>query len=172
MNSIDKFSSIVLGINKNIIRVLIGIMTLSLILGTANLIYLEFVKIINHPYFLVDVSTLFEVFNLILVIAIGYELIRSLILIISSDTVPTIPIIQIAIIAVANKIITLDIKQTNVNILIGLALLIAALGLAYFLMKFHKTTVNDSENERTVQATDSMDANLKDKKKDFKLNHT
>ena len=47
MNNNDKFSIIILGINKNIIRVLIGIMTLSLILGSANLIYLEIVKIIN-----------------------------------------------------------------------------------------------------------------------------
>lgn len=78
-------------------------------------------------------------FNLILIIAIGYELIKSLILIISSNTVPTLPIIQIAIIAVSNKIITLDIKQTNVYILIGLALLIAALGLTYFLMKYFET---------------------------------
>ena len=139
----DKFSTIILGINKNVIRVLIGIMTLSLILGTANLIYLEMIKIIAHPYFLVDVSTLFEVFNLILIIAIGYELINSLILIISSDTVPTVPIIQIAIIAVSNKIITLNIKQTEVNILIGLALLIAALGLTHFLLKYGKAPKNE-----------------------------
>ena len=139
MNNNDKFSIIILGINKNIIRVLIGIMTLSLILGSANLIYLEIIKIINHPYYLVDISTLFEVFNLILIIAIGFELIRSLILIISSDTVPTVPIIQIAIIAVSNKIITLDIKQTNVNTLVGLALLIAALGLAHFLLKYRRS---------------------------------
>lgn len=150
MKSNDKFSSIILGTNKNVIRVLIGIMTLTLILGTANLIYLEFAKIIDHPYFLVDVSTLFEVFNLILIIAIGYELIRSLIIIISSDTIPTIPIIQIAIIAVANKIITLDIKQTNVNILIGLALLIAGLGLAYYLIKYNRTAQNEPGNERVV----------------------
>ena len=139
MNNNDKFSIIILGINKNIIRVLIGIMTVSLILGSANLIYLEIIKIINHPYYLVDISTLFEVFNLILIIAIGFELIRSLILIISSDTVPTVPIIQIAIIAVSNKIITLDIKQTNVNTLVGLALLIAALGLAHFLLKYRRS---------------------------------
>lgn len=136
MNDKDKFENIILGINKNAIRVLIAIMTLSLILGTLNLIYMELSKIILHPYLLVDVSTLFEVFNLILIIAIGYELVRSLILIISSDTIPAIPILQIAIIAVSNKIITLDIKQTNVYTIIGLAALIASLGLAYFLMKY------------------------------------
>ena len=163
MKNTDKFSSIILGINKNVIRVLIGIMTLSLILGAANLIHLEFIKIIEHPFFLVDVSTLFEVFNLILIIAIGYELIKSLILIISSDTVPTVPIIHIAIIAVSNKIITLDIKQTNVDILIGLALLIAALGLAHFLLKYGKATENNSKNERTEQVIDSENENIKNK---------
>lgn len=80
MKSTDKSSSIILGINKNVIRVLIWIMTLSLILGTLHLIYLEVNKISTHPIFLIDVSTLFEVFNLILIIAIGYELIKSLIL--------------------------------------------------------------------------------------------
>ncbi len=155
MKSTTKFSSIILGINRNVIRVLIGIMTLSLILGTANFIYLEIEKITQHPLFLVDVTTLFEVFNLILVIAISYELIRSLILIISSDIIPTIPIIQIAIIAVANKIITLDIKQTDVKMLAGLALLIAALGLTHFLLKYHNKREKDLVSESTEVITSS-----------------
>ena len=143
MNNNDKFSTIILGINKNVIRVLIGLMTLTLILSTLHLMSSEYQKIKAHPFLLVDVSTLFEVFNLILIIAIGYELIKSLLLIISSDTVPTIPIIQIAIIAVSNKIITLDINQTDETTLIGLALLIAALGLAYFLMKYRKESLHE-----------------------------
>ncbi len=150
MKKDDNFSAIILGINRNVIRVLIGIMTLSLMLGTANLIYTEGKKIMQHPYFLIDAGTLFEVFNLILIIAIGYELIKSLILIISSDTFPAVPIVQIAIIAVANKIITLDIKQTDVNTLIGLALLIAALGLALFWLKYGKAPQDESNYKENV----------------------
>jgi uncharacterized membrane protein (DUF373 family) len=142
MNSDDKFSRIIIGINKNIIRVLIGIMTLILILGTLHLIYLEFKKITAPPYLLIDVSTLFEVFNLILIIAVGYELIKALLLIISSNTIPTVPIIEISIIAISTKIITLDIQQTNSNIIMSLALLIAALGFAYFVLKYFKKPQN------------------------------
>lgn len=142
MKSNDKFSNMILGINNNIIRVLIGIMTLILILGTVHLVYLEFNKITSPPYLLIDVSTLFEVFNLILIIAVGYELIKALLLIISSDIIPTIPIIEISIIAISTKIITLDIQQTNSNVIISLALLIAALGLTYFLLKYCKTPQN------------------------------
>ncbi len=142
MKSNDKFSNIILGINKNIIRVLIGIITLILILSTVNLVYIEFKKITSPPYLLVEVSTLFEVFNLILIIALGYELKKALLLIISSPIIPTIPIIEISIIAISTKIITLDIQQTNSNVIISLALLIAALGLTYFLLKYCKTPEN------------------------------
>jgi uncharacterized membrane protein (DUF373 family) len=138
----EQFSRIIIGINKNIIRILISIMTIMLILGTIQLIFLEFKKITNPPYLLIEVSALFEVFNLILIIAVGYELIKALLLIISSDTIPTVPIIEISIIAISTKIITLDIKQTNSNVIISLALLIAALGLSYFLLKFCKTSQN------------------------------
>ena len=142
MKSDEQFSRIIIGINKNIIRILISIMTVMLILGTIQLIFLEFKKITNPPYLLIEVSTLVEVFNLILIIAVGYELIKALLLIISSNTIPTVPIIEISIIAISTKIITLDIKQTNSNVIISLALLIASLGLSYFLLKFCKASQN------------------------------
>ena len=142
MKSDDKFLRIIIATNKNIIRVLISIMTLILILGTVHLIYLELKKIIAPPYLLIEVSTLFEVFNLILIIAVGYELIKALLLIISSNTIPTIQIIEISIIAISTKIITLDIQQTSSNIIMSLALMIAALGLAYFLLKYCKKPQN------------------------------
>ena len=147
MKKKDKFSTIILGINKNVIRVLIGLMSLTLILSSLHLMTLEYQKIQEHPLLLVDVTTLFEVFNYILIIAIGYELIRSLLLIISSDTFPTLPIIQIALIAVSNKIITLDTKQTDSYTLIGLALLMAALAIAHFLLKYEKVAKTDLTTE-------------------------
>ena len=113
MRSQDRYTKIILAVNKNIIRILIGIMTLMLILGTLHVIDLEYKKVTAPPYLLIDVSTLFEVFNLILVIAVGYELIKALLLIISSNTIPTVQIIEISIIAISTKIITLDISQNK-----------------------------------------------------------
>jgi uncharacterized membrane protein (DUF373 family) len=140
MENSDKFSVIISTVKKTILRVLIGITTLALILGSVHLIYLVYQHLIEPPYFLIEVKTLFEIFNLILIIVIGYELIRSLLLIISSDTIPVIPITQIAIIAVANKIITLDIKNTETAVITGMAVLIFALGVAHFLLKYHKNS--------------------------------
>ena len=82
-----------------------------------------------------NISTLFEVFNLISIIAVRYELINALLLIISSNKVPTIQIIEILITAISTKIITLDIQQTNSNIIMSLAVISAALDLVCFLLK-------------------------------------
>jgi uncharacterized membrane protein (DUF373 family) len=53
-------------------------------------------------------------------------------LIISSDSIPNVSIIQIAIIAVANKLSHFDAKHSDANLIIGLAVLITALGLTHF----------------------------------------
>ncbi|MBC7486666.1 MAG: phosphate-starvation-inducible PsiE family protein [Cytophagaceae bacterium] len=113
MENSDKFSKIRSTINKNVIRVLIGLMNLSIILASLHLIYLVYQKVMDAPVFVIYVAPLFDIFDLILIIVVGYELTKSLILIISSDRIPIIPIVQIAMIAVANKIITLDIKYTG-----------------------------------------------------------
>ena len=140
MENNDKFSKIILKLKKFILRVCIGIVTFALILGSVHLIYLVFQRLISPPFFLIEVTTLFDIFNLILIIVIGYELIKSLLLIVSSDTIPVIPIIQIAIIAVANKIITADIKNIEAPKIISMAILISALALAHFLLKYQKNS--------------------------------
>jgi|GEM_PF-1243648 len=149
MKSSDRFSAVISAINKNVIRLLIGIMTLALLLGSIHLIYIVYHQVIDQsPHFLLlDVANLFDIFGLVLIIAVGYELIKSLILIISSETIPTVPIVQIAIVAVANKIITLDLKHTEPLTITGLAILIAGLGLTHFFLRYYKATPNASCSE-------------------------
>jgi uncharacterized membrane protein (DUF373 family) len=144
MKNEDKFTQTISTINKNVVRFLIVIMTFCLILGSIHLVFSIYQNIIDSTtyFMLLDVKDLLGIFNLVLIIAVGYELIKSLVLIISSDAIPTVPIIQIAIVAIANKIITLDIKHTDANIIIGLALLISGLGLSYFLLKYPKSEKN------------------------------
>ena len=131
----DKFIKTILFTNKLVIKLLICLLTITLILASADLVSTLYDKIKEPPYFLIDVTTLFNGFSLVLIVAVGYELVKSLIIIISSESIPSFPIVQIAIIAVANKIITLDIKHTEPGILFGLAALITGLGLTYF---FHR----------------------------------
>jgi len=135
MSSQDKkFDSFILWINKCIIKILMIILTLCLILALGSLIQIVYHRIISPPFLLIDITLLFESFNLVLINAVGYELVKSLSIIISSDVIPTRLIIQIAIIAVANKIITLDLKNVKTEMLYGMASILVGLGAAFYFL--------------------------------------
>lgn len=140
----DKFVKSVLLVNKWIVKFLICILTLCLILASVNLIMVVYDRITKPPFLVIEVDTLYEVFSLILIIAIGYEMVKSLLIIIFSQTIPSLPIVQIAIIAVANKIITLDIKHTDSLTLFGLAALMVGLGITYFSHRVKKVAEQDA----------------------------
>lgn len=133
----DKFDTAVHAVNAFIIKFLIVVLTICLILSSLDLVKIIYQKVATPPYPLIDISALFEIFTLVLVIAIGYELIKSFNKLISSDIIPVLPIIQISVIAIANKIITLDTKHTDSGILFGLAAILAGLGVAFYLLKDH-----------------------------------
>lgn len=136
MQTGDPFFNFTGKVNKYVIKVLVAIMTISLILGCMHLIGVILAEMATPTpfYFLLDLKNLLYIFNLALIIAVGYELIKSLVLIATADKIPSLPIIQIAIVAVANKIITLDIKVANPVLVFSLASLILGLGAAHFFL--------------------------------------
>ena len=131
----NKIDSSIITIGKWIIRFLMAVLTICLLLATAHLVKVIYDKISEPPFLLLDVNTLFEIFNLLLIIAVGYELIKSLLTIITSDTIPAADIMLIAIIALANKMITLDVKHTDAPVLYGLAAIMVSLGSTFFFLK-------------------------------------
>jgi uncharacterized membrane protein (DUF373 family) len=125
-------------ISRYIIIALMLILVLSMVLGTVDLFISFFNKVIDpKPYpFLIDVHEMYSIFSVLLIIVVGYELFKSMYLILGNDMIPVKSILKIATIALANKIITLNLKEIEVNQLFGVAALIACIGLAYFF--FHK----------------------------------
>jgi uncharacterized membrane protein (DUF373 family) len=94
---------------------------------------------------LIDVRALFEIFNLILIIAIGFELFKALHIVVTSNLIPSLPIIQIALIAIANKVITLDMKAIDPQTMYGLAALMLVLGIAHYFVKARRNSESKSE---------------------------
>ena len=134
----NKIDSSVITIGKWILRFLMIILILCLIFATAHLVKTIIDRITEPPILLLDVTTLFEIFNLLLIIAVGYELLKSLHTIITSDTIPASDIVLIAIIALANKMITIDVKHTEAPLLFGLAAVMLSLGAVFFFLKYRK----------------------------------
>lgn len=80
-----------------------------------------------------------DVFQSILIIVIGYELFKALHIVVNSKVIPDLPIVQIAIIALANKIIALDVLLNDYKIMLALAAILIALAISHYLLKAKKT---------------------------------
>ncbi|MBN1267376.1 MAG: phosphate-starvation-inducible PsiE family protein [Anaerolineales bacterium] len=121
---------------KVIILILSGMMALVLGLSTLDLGWLIFQDIIKPPMFLLSVDELLEIFGLFMLVVIGIELLET---IMKTYLLPGQAhyevVLSVAIIAIARKVIILDLKKTESLSLIGIATIIIALTVGYYLMK-------------------------------------
>ncbi len=123
-------------IEKLIIRALIILLLLAMVLGTIELGRVTVLEVFAPPFLLLDISKIFEGFGLALIILIGLELLKVLKLFLLEDKIKPEIIVEIAVIAICNKIITLDTKHTSGDVLLGIAAILVGLSIGYFVLCF------------------------------------
>lgn len=82
--------------------------------------------------FVLNVSELLDIFSLSLIIVIGYELNKSVILIVRSDRIPVDAIAKIAAIAVLNKMITVDYAAIDAYKIAATAFVLLSIGSVHY----------------------------------------
>lgn len=123
-------------VERYIIRALTILMLLAIAFGTIELGRVLILEIVEPPAFVLDISKLFESFGLVLVILIGVELLKVLKMFLTEDKIKPEMVVEVAVIALCNKIITLDTKHTTGDVLLGLAALLIGLSFGYFVLRF------------------------------------
>jgi uncharacterized membrane protein (DUF373 family) len=119
-------------------------MALVLLLSTIELGWVISKDIVTPPVFLLDINELLEIFGLFMLVLIGIELLETIMKTYLTEGVNHAEIvISVAIIAIARKVIILDVKEVSGITLIGIGSIILALSIG-FLIK-HKR--NGKENE-------------------------
>jgi uncharacterized membrane protein (DUF373 family) len=122
-------------IERGVVFVLVILLLIAVVLGTIELGRVLLTKIIAAPRFLVDVNTLFDSFALFLVIVVGLELLKSIKSYLVQGSINPSFVIEVAIITLGNKLITLDFKEAHPELLMGMAGILLALAATYFVLK-------------------------------------
>ena len=118
------------------IQALMVMMAIVLGLATLDLGWLIIKDIIQSPYLLLSIDQLLDIFGLFMLVLIGIELLETIMkTYITQDQPHYEVVLSVAIIAIARKVIILDLKEVDSLSLIGIASIIVALTLGYFLMK-------------------------------------
>ena len=122
-------------VEKAIIMVLISLMFLVLITATIDLGLYLFRSIYKAEYFLMDFDALVDVFGAFLLVLIGIELLDTIKVYLRRNLVHVEVVVLVAIIALARKIVVLRIDEYSGEMLLGLAAMITALAVAYYLIR-------------------------------------
>ena len=117
------------------IKILAVLMVIIIYLSIADVLYVLYNKLISPPYFLLNVEDILQIFGAVMLVLIAIEIFINIRLYLGSNIIPVELVIATALMAVARKVIVLDLKLTSSDQIVGLALVTLALGISYWLVK-------------------------------------
>ncbi len=118
---------------KMVVVFLIGMMVVVILLATLELGWIIIQDLITPPILLLEIDELLDIFGFFLLILIGVELLETIKAYLIEHVVHVEIVLEVAVIAIARKVIILDVKEYPSLSLIGIAALIIALATGYYL---------------------------------------
>ncbi len=122
---------------KGIVYTLIGLMSLVVLIETFELGWIIVRDLISPPLFLFKINDLLEIFGFFLLVLIGLELLESTRIYLIKGVVHVQVVLEVALIAVARKVIILDIEKYTGLTLLGFAGLILGVAVAFHFIMRH-----------------------------------
>lgn len=120
---------------RTIVLVLLAMMSFVVFLTTVELAVILIQEMIKPPVLLLNIEEMLTVFGFFLMVLIGIELMETVKIYIERRTVYVEVILMVAVIAIARKVIILDVKEMDAGRLLGIAAIILALAIGYFAIK-------------------------------------
>jgi len=120
---------------KFLLMVLIFMMGIVVLLATIELGWILVQDILTPPVLLLEVEELLDLFGIFLLVLIGIELLETIKTYFVEHVIHAEVVVEVAVIAIARKVIILDVKDLSSVTLLGIAAIILALAVAYWLVK-------------------------------------
>jgi uncharacterized membrane protein (DUF373 family) len=122
------------------IQILAILMVLVILWGVTDVVYVMYQSLMTPPIFLLDVGDIFQIFGAFMVVLIAVEIFTNIRLYLGSDELPVRLVIATALMAIARKVIILDLAEIEPSYVLGIAAVVMALGLTYWLLSKDKST--------------------------------
>src|SRR5271163_1004201 len=138
--------SLLTKIQKSIVLVLAGMLVFVVFLSMIHLGVLIAQEVWTPPRFLIRVQGLLEIFGYFLLVLIGVELLETLKAYMRKDVIHVRVVLEVALIAMARKVIIEEPNAVPSLTLVGIAALILALGIAFYFERQGKREQTRSVN--------------------------
>ncbi len=114
---------------------LLGLMAIIVLSSTLEVAYEIITNLFTPPGFFIGVRDLFDLFGLFLMVLIGLELMTSIRMYVEDHRIHAELMLLVAITAITRKVVILDAKTIEPISLFGIASLVIALTLGYYLIR-------------------------------------
>lgn len=119
---------------RYIVLVLLALMMIAVFVATIELGVILVQQLLKPPLLLLDLQELLEVFGFFLMVLIGLELLETIKAYLEQDKVHVEVVFLVAMVAIARKVIILDLGEMTTDMLLGMSAVILALSAGYFLL--------------------------------------
>ena len=140
-------------IQKLVVLALAGMLVVVVSLSTVHLGALIVEELWKPPRFLIPVQGLLEIFGYFLLVLIGVELLETLKAYVKKDVIHVRVVLEVALIAMARKVIIEEPNAVPSLTLLGIAALILALGIAFYFERQGKRESDRAVDSKRPQAT-------------------
>lgn len=141
---------------RTVILMLIAMMVLVVLISTLELGYIIYKEIVSPPFLWLEINQLLDIFGFFMLILIGIELLETIKAYLNEKVVHSEIVLEVALIAIARKVIILDVKEYTGLKIIGIAALIISIAVAYF---FLKRTTKQQRADQPPENKESQAAN-------------
>lgn len=138
-------STLITRVQALTVAAIMVLLTVVVILSTAHLGWLIAEEIWKPPRFLIPVQGLMDIFGYFLLVLIGVELLETLKMYLKRDIIQISVVIEVALIAMARKVITEEPESVSPYTLFGIAALILALAIAFYLERHSRESESHVE---------------------------
>jgi uncharacterized membrane protein (DUF373 family) len=116
------------------IKLLAVLMVFVIFLGVLDVVYQLYNDLSSPPLLYLSVSEIFAIFGTFMVVLIAVEIFINIRLYLGSNTLPIQLVIATALMAIARKVIVLDLKETPPEYVYAIGVVTLALGVTYWLV--------------------------------------
>ena len=120
---------------RYIVVALIAMMVLVILISTVELGWIIIKDLMSPPMFFLEIDDLLEIFGFFLLVLIGIELLETIRAYLVENVIHVEIVLEVALIAIARKVIILDMEKYEGLTIIGTAALILAVAVAFYAVK-------------------------------------
>lgn len=116
------------------VRLVAVLMVLVILWGAGDVVYVFYLKLSEPPALLMDTGDIFDIFGAFMVVLIAIEIFVNIRLYLGTSVIPIQLVVATALMAIARKVIVLDLADTEAIYVFGIAAVVIALGITYWMV--------------------------------------